>query len=114
MKGVTRAERTWANRLIEEFMLAANECVATWLEDLGVPSLYRIHEEPEPRRVVEFEDKRASFGPLSGLWRIAGQAHHYPGRPPGFRPQWPQGAAAFLTRAQVFRRRFGRRLRKPE
>ena len=37
MRGVTKAERTWANRLIEEFMLAANECVATWLEDLGVP-----------------------------------------------------------------------------
>ncbi len=32
MRGVTRAERTWANRLIEEFMLAANECVAVWLE----------------------------------------------------------------------------------
>ena len=38
MRGVTKSERTWANRLIEEFMLAANECVATWLEDLGVPS----------------------------------------------------------------------------
>ena len=43
MRGVTKSERTWANRLIEEFMLAANECVATWLEDLGVPSIYRIH-----------------------------------------------------------------------
>src|SRR5208283_4603743 len=51
MRGVTRSERTWANRLIEEFMLAANECVAVWIEDLGVPSLYRIHEKPEPRRV---------------------------------------------------------------
>src|ERR1035441_2455439 len=46
MRGVTKSERTWANRLIEEFMLAANECVATWLEDLGVPSIYRIHEKP--------------------------------------------------------------------
>ena len=67
MRGVTRAERTWANRLIEEFMLAANECVATWLEDLGVPSLYRIHEKPEPRRVVEFEELAASFGYSLGL-----------------------------------------------
>jgi ribonuclease R len=67
MKGVTRAERTWANRLIEEFMLAANECVATWLEDLGVPSLYRIHEKPEPRRVVEFEEQAASFGHSLGF-----------------------------------------------
>ena len=38
MSGIARSERTWANRLIEEFMLAANECVATWIETLGVPS----------------------------------------------------------------------------
>ncbi len=67
MRGVTRAERTWANRLIEEFMLAANECVATWLEDLGVPSLYRIHEKPDPRRVVQFEELAAGFGYSLGL-----------------------------------------------
>jgi ribonuclease R len=67
MRGVTRAERTWANRLIEEFMLAANECVATWLEDLGVPSIYRIHEKPEARRVVQFEELAASFGFSLGL-----------------------------------------------
>jgi ribonuclease R len=67
MRGVTRAERTWANRLIEEFMLAANECVATWLEDLGVPSLYRIHEKPDPRRVVQFEELAAAFGYSLGL-----------------------------------------------
>jgi len=67
MRGVTRSERTWANRLIEEFMLAANECVAIWIEDLGVPSLYRIHEKPEPRRVVQFEELAASFGYSLGL-----------------------------------------------
>ena len=67
MRGVTKSERTWANRLIEEFMLAANECVATWLEDLEVPSLYRIHEKPEPRRVVQFEELAASFGYSLGL-----------------------------------------------
>ncbi len=67
MQGVTRSERTWANRLIEEFMLAANECVATWLEDMGVPSIYRIHEKPEPRRVVQFEEQAAAFGYSLGL-----------------------------------------------
>ena len=67
MRDVTKSERTWANRLIEEFMLAANECVATWLEDLGVPSLYRIHEKPEPRRVVQFEELAATFGYSLGL-----------------------------------------------
>ncbi|HVN93184.1 MAG TPA: RNB domain-containing ribonuclease [Terracidiphilus sp.] len=67
MRGVTRAERTWANRIIEEFMLAANECVAVWLEDLGVPSLYRIHEKPDPRRVIQFEELAAGFGYSLGL-----------------------------------------------
>jgi len=67
MRGITRAERTWANRLIEEFMLAANECVAAWIKDLGVPSLYRIHERPDARRVVEFEELAASFGFSLGL-----------------------------------------------
>jgi ribonuclease R len=67
MRGVTKSERTWANRLIEEFMLGANECVATWLEDLGVPSLYRIHEKPDSRRVVQFEELAAAFGYTLGL-----------------------------------------------
>ena len=72
MRGVTRAERTWANRLIEEFMLAANECVADWLEDLGVPSLYRIHEKPDPRRVVQFEELAASLRLFARPWTAAG------------------------------------------
>ncbi len=67
MERIVRSERNWANRLIEEFMLSANECVASWLEHLPVPSLYRIHEKPEPRRVVEFEDVAASFGYSLGL-----------------------------------------------
>ena len=69
MRGVTRAERTWANRLIEEFMLAANECVATWLEDLGVPSLYRIHEKPEG---AVWSSSR-SWRPASGIRLVLGR-----------------------------------------
>jgi len=67
MSGVTRSERSWANRLIEEFMLAANECVASWLEDHAIASLYRIHERPQPRRVVQFEELAASFGHSLGI-----------------------------------------------
>ncbi|MBV8630746.1 MAG: RNB domain-containing ribonuclease, partial [Silvibacterium sp.] len=70
MKSVTRSERNWAHRLIEEFMLSANECVASWVENLGVPSLYRIHEKPEPRRIVEFEDIAASFGYSLGIGNL--------------------------------------------
>ena len=67
MQSIVRSERSWANRLIEEFMLSANECVASWLQNLDVPSLYRIHEKPEPRRVVEFESVAAGFGYSLGL-----------------------------------------------
>jgi ribonuclease R len=67
MQSIVRSERSWANRLIEEFMLSANECVASWLQNLDVPSLYRIHEKPEPRRVAEFEAVAAGFGYSLGL-----------------------------------------------
>ena len=62
MRGVRRAERAWSNRIIEEFMLCANECVARWIEASGVPGMYRIHEMPDPKRIIEFEDAAASFG----------------------------------------------------
>ena len=67
MQSIVRSERSWANRLIEEFMLSANECVASWLQNLDVPSLYRIHEKPEARRVAEFESVAATFGYSLGL-----------------------------------------------
>ncbi len=67
MRGIVRSERNWANRLIEEFMLAANESVASWIESLGVPSLYRIHEKPDAKRVANFEEIAAHFGYSLGL-----------------------------------------------
>ncbi|MGH9862690.1 MAG: ribonuclease R family protein [Candidatus Acidiferrales bacterium] len=62
MMGITRSERNIAHRLIEEFMLAANETVASFLEGQGLASLYRIHELPDPRKVLEFEEIAATFG----------------------------------------------------
>ncbi|MCS6952419.1 MAG: VacB/RNase II family 3'-5' exoribonuclease [Bryobacterales bacterium] len=67
MTGIRRAPRNIAHRIIEEFMLAANEAVATHLETRGVPSLYRIHEPPDPQKVVEFEEIAAHFGYSLGL-----------------------------------------------
>src|SRR6202789_1139268 len=67
MQNIVRSERSWANRLIEEFMLSANECVASWLQNLNVPSLYRIHELPGARRVVGFEAVAVGFGYWLGL-----------------------------------------------
>ncbi|HUI41376.1 MAG TPA: VacB/RNase II family 3'-5' exoribonuclease [Terriglobia bacterium] len=67
MVGVTRSERNIAHRLIEEFMLAANETVATHLERCDVPTLYRIHEQPDPKKVLEFEEIAAAFGHSLGV-----------------------------------------------
>jgi len=52
-EAILRAERNLAHMIIEEFMIAANEAVAGHLESLGVPSLYRIHEEPDPMKLEE-------------------------------------------------------------
>jgi ribonuclease R len=70
MTGVTRGPRNIANRIIEEFMLAANEAVAGHLEQLDLPSLYRIHDKPDPKRVMEFEEVAAHFGYSLGVGAI--------------------------------------------
>ena len=67
MKAVTRSERLFAHRLIEEFMLSANEAVATYLEHKGVASIYRVHEPPDPKRVYDFENLAAAFGYSLGI-----------------------------------------------
>ncbi len=62
MTGVTRAPRNFAHKIIEEFMLAANEAVASHLETAGIPCIFRIHERPDPKRVMEFEEIATQFG----------------------------------------------------
>jgi ribonuclease R len=67
MVGVIRAPRNIAHRIIEEFMLAANESVASHLEQAGIPSIFRIHEKPDPKRVMDFEDIASHFGYSLGV-----------------------------------------------
>jgi len=55
-------ERNVAHRLIEEFMLLANETVASSLEAQNAPTLYRIHEEPDILKVAKFEEFVSGFG----------------------------------------------------
>ena len=62
MQSIVRSERGWAHRLIEEFMLSANECVARWIESNAVPGIYRIHETPDPKRILDFEETASGFG----------------------------------------------------
>ena len=67
MKSITRSERNMAHRLIEEFMLSANECVAGYLESKRVASIYRIHEKPDAKRVYDFEVIATAFGYSLGV-----------------------------------------------
>jgi ribonuclease R len=67
MKSITRSERNIANRIIEEFMLAANESVAEYLENKRIASIYRIHEKPDAKRVYDFELIAATFGYSLGV-----------------------------------------------
>jgi ribonuclease R len=59
---IIAAERNVAHRLIEEFMLVANETVAAHLDEQDVPTLYRVHEEPDPLRIDEFEEFISTLG----------------------------------------------------
>ncbi len=67
MKSIARSERNIAHRLIEEFMLSANECVAQYLEAKHIASLYRVHEKPDAKRVYDFEVIAATFGYSLGV-----------------------------------------------
>jgi ribonuclease R len=55
-ENIVRAERNLAHRLIEEFMLAANEAVATFLAGRGAPLLYRVHEPPSVEKLQAFQE----------------------------------------------------------
>jgi ribonuclease R len=71
MLSIVRSERNIAHRLIEEFMLAANEAVAQYLESRGVASLHRVHEKPDPKKVLEFEEVAHAFGYSLGVDDLA-------------------------------------------
>lgn len=46
-------ERSWSHRIIEEFMLQANECVAKYLIKHNLPGLFRTHDEPDRKKLVD-------------------------------------------------------------
>jgi len=60
--GIVPLRRNAAHRIIEEFMLAANEAVAGHLSRLRVPSLYRIHEKPDPLKIAKLNEILSAFG----------------------------------------------------
>lgn len=78
-EAIIRAERNFAHMMIEEFMIAANEAVAEYIEKRGLPCIYRIHEEPDPmkledifkvvRHLGRFSKKTFKPGDFSALLR---------------------------------------------
>jgi ribonuclease R len=67
MTSITRSERNIAHRLIEEFMLSANRAVDGYLLKRGFESLHRVHEKPDARKVLEFEELARAFGYSLGI-----------------------------------------------
>ncbi len=61
-ENIIKAERNIAHKIIEEFMLAANETVATHLSWLDVPSIYRVHEEPAQEKLADFRELVFNLG----------------------------------------------------
>ncbi len=62
VEAIIAAERNVAHRIIEEFMLVANETVAQHLDDTDTPTLYRVHEDPDPLKVAQFEEFVSTLG----------------------------------------------------
>jgi ribonuclease R len=62
LSDIIRAERNRAHQIVEEFMLAANETVASHVEEMEVPFIYRIHEEPDEDKITDLVDFLSSLG----------------------------------------------------
>src|SRR2546422_6970209 len=73
MVSIGRSERNIAHRLIEESMLAANQAVASYLDRRGIASLHRVHEKPDAKKVLEFEELAHAFGYTLGIPNLTEQ-----------------------------------------
>ena len=77
VEAIIALQRNVAHRLIEEFMLLANETVASYLEAESAPTLYRIHEEPDVLKVAKFEEFVSGFGYSLGAPLTALRPRHF-------------------------------------
>ena len=77
VEAIIALQRNVAHRLIEEFMLLANETVASHLESNAAPSLYRVHEEPDVLKVAKFEEFISGFGYSLGAPLTALRPRHF-------------------------------------
>ena len=77
VKEVVAIERNVAHRIIEEFMLLANETVAEHLDKNSIPTLYRIHEAPDVNKVEEFEEFIKTLGHGLGMGSALAKPKHF-------------------------------------
>ncbi len=77
VEAIIALERNVAHRLIEEFMLVANETVASSLEAQEAPALYRVHEEPDSMKVEKFEEFISGFSYSLGAAVTAVGPRHF-------------------------------------
>jgi ribonuclease R len=61
-----RIENDESHQLVEEFMLAANEAVATELKKRAIPTIYRVHENPDPEKLAEYRELALSYNYKAG------------------------------------------------
>mgnify|MGYP000850097585 FL=1 len=59
---IHQKEQKTGEKLIEDFMIVANEAVATRIKDMGLPNIYRIHEKPKIEKIKEFLGYVTSLG----------------------------------------------------
>jgi ribonuclease R len=70
---IVRAERNLAHQIIEEFMIAANEAVSHFIEERGIPSIYRVHEPPRQEAIEEFRRFISHLG-----YKVKKESDHSP------------------------------------
>jgi len=62
LKGIIKAPRLFSHRIIEEFMIAANEAVAEFIARRHIPLIYRIHEPPDNEKLITIEKLLQTLG----------------------------------------------------
>jgi ribonuclease R len=77
VEAIIALQRNVAHRLIEEFMLLANETVASYLESQQAPALYRVHEEPDVLKIAKFEEFISGFSYSLGAPLTALRPRHF-------------------------------------
>jgi len=62
VKGIEIVKPLFTHKIIEEFMIRTNEVIAEYLSALGIPLIYRVHEEPDPKKIKALKEMLKALG----------------------------------------------------